>query len=73
METPTIAYNEYWDGKKWIPAGGPFGNADIAWSALGGDNFNYRTIGWKGEVNYQNGGPVAAANAKQGEGNKHGC
>jgi len=47
---PSIVYIEYWNGKKWTPAGGPFGNAEIAWSSLGGDNFDYRVIGFRGKV-----------------------
>lgn len=35
---------EYFDGSKWVPAGGPFGNEKIAWISLGGDEFNYRTV-----------------------------
>ncbi|MCK5613812.1 hypothetical protein KAR91_68745 [Candidatus Pacearchaeota archaeon] len=35
---------EYFNGKKWVPAGGSFGNEMIAWVSLGGDDFNYRTV-----------------------------
>ena len=35
---------EYWNGKEWVPAGGPFGNEQIAWISLGGDDLNYRTV-----------------------------
>lgn len=52
---PSITYLEYWNGEKWIHAGGPFGNAKIAWISLGEDNLNYRTIGANGAVDYENG------------------
>ena len=35
---------EYWNGKEWVFAGGPFENERIAWISLGGDDYNYRTI-----------------------------
>ncbi len=34
---------EYFDGKKWIPAGA-FEREDFAWISLGGDDRNYRTV-----------------------------
>lgn len=35
---------EYWNGREWVFAGGPFGNERIAWISLGGDDTNYRTV-----------------------------
>ncbi len=35
---------EYYNGKEWVPAGGPFGNDQMAWVSLGGDSLNYRTV-----------------------------
>lgn len=35
---------EYFNGKEWVDAGGPFGNEAIAWVSLGDDCMNYRTV-----------------------------
>lgn len=35
---------EYFNGEKWVPAGGPFVNEAWAWLSLGGDDLNYRTV-----------------------------
>ena len=35
---------EYFNGKEWVHAGGPFGNEMIAWISLCGDDYNYRTV-----------------------------
>ena len=35
-------YLQYWDGKEWVPAGGPFYSIEIAFYSLGNDNKNYR-------------------------------
>lgn len=39
-----MVYLQYWNGKEWVPASGCFGNENIAWISLGGDDFNYRSI-----------------------------
>lgn len=41
---------EYFNGKEWVPAGGPFGNEAFAWVSLGGDDLNYRTVDENGKV-----------------------
>ena len=34
---------QYFNGTEWIKVG-TWGNEEIAWATLGGDNYNYRTI-----------------------------
>ncbi len=34
---------EYFDGDEWLEVG-QFGNENIAWISLGGDDMNYRTV-----------------------------
>lgn len=34
---------QYFNGEKWVDCGN-FGNENIAWISLGGDDFNYRTV-----------------------------
>ena len=35
---------EYFNGKDWVFAGGPYDSELIAWITLGGKDINYRTI-----------------------------
>lgn len=35
---------EYFNGKEWVSAGGPFGDEELAWISLGGDNLDHRTV-----------------------------
>lgn len=46
----TMINLEYFNGEKWVPAGGPFINETIAWISLGRDNINYRTVTEEGKV-----------------------
>ena len=41
---------EYFNGKDWVYAGGPFINENMAWISLGGDDLNYRTVDSEGKV-----------------------
>lgn len=52
MKTPpeTPVQLEYWNGKKWSPAGRPFFSERTAWISLGGDDLNYRTVDSHGNV-----------------------
>ena len=40
---------QYFNGTEWIKVG-TWGNEEIAWATLGGDNYNYRTIDEDGKV-----------------------
>lgn len=50
MKTPTETLRlEYWNGKKWIHCGNFF-NEWSAWTSLGNNNLNYRTVDALGHV-----------------------
>jgi len=40
---------EYYNGKEWIEVD-VYNNETIAWVALGGDDFNYRTVDEQGNI-----------------------
>ena len=40
---------QYFNGTEWITVSA-WGNEQIAWSTLGGDDYNYRTIDEDGKV-----------------------
>lgn len=40
---------EYFNGKEWVFVS-KWPNEHIAWTSLGGDDFNYRTVDSKGKV-----------------------
>lgn len=46
----TMVKLEYFNGKEWVFAGGPFYNETMAWVSLGGDDLNYRTVDDDGNV-----------------------
>ncbi len=48
MDGPTVRL-EYFNGKRWVPAGA-FTTEWVAWQSLGGDDLNYRTTTTSGEV-----------------------
>tara|TARA_R110000850_G_scaffold91270_12_gene193853 strand:- start:316 stop:1011 length:696 start_codon:yes stop_codon:yes gene_type:complete len=44
-DSPIGVFLQYYNGQKWIPAGGPYGTEHAAWRSLGRDTFDhYRTV-----------------------------
>jgi hypothetical protein len=44
---------EYYNGKQWMHCK-DWSSAELAWSSLGGDNYNYRVVDVDGNILYSN-------------------